>query len=81
MRKLDTLLNGVENFFAGLRCSPFPDNATAAVVACRIAENEEGGWSIYLGEKRNIKIGNYANYERARHVAEDLNFFLVEDAQ
>ena len=91
MRKLDTLLNGIENFFASLRCSPlpadsaahetFPDNATAAVVACRIAENEEGGWSIYLGEKRNIKIGNYASYECARHVAEDLNFFLVEDAQ
>lgn len=91
MRKLNTLLNGIENFFAGLRCSPlpadgtahetFPDHATAAVVACRIAENDEGGWSIFLGEKRNIKIGNYANYDRARHVAETLNFFLVEDAK
>ena len=76
MRKLDTLLNGIENFFASLRCSPlpadgaehetFPDNATAAVVAYRIAENEEGGWSFYLGEKRNIKIGNYASYERLK---------------
>ena len=56
-------------------------NQFAAVVACRIAENDEGGWSIFLGEKRNIKIGNYASYERARHVAEDLNFFLVEDAK
>ena len=87
----DKLLTGIENFFADLRCSPlpadgvahetFPDHATAAVVACRISENDEGGWSIYIGEKRNIKIGNYANYDRARHVAEDLNFFLVEDAK
>ena len=89
MQKLDKLLNGIENFFAGLRCSPlpadgvahetFPDHATAGFVACRIAENDEGGWSIFLGEKRNIKIGNYANYDRARRTAESYNCFEIVD--
>lgn len=91
MQKLDKLLNGIENFFAGLRVSQlpadcvayetFPDHINAAVVACRIAKNDKGGWSIFLGEGGKHKIGNYASYDRARHVAEDLNFFLVEDAK
>ena len=76
MQKLEKLLNGIENFFAGLRVSQlpadcvayetFPDHANAAVVACR---------------GRKHKIGNYASYAHARHAAEDLNFFLVEDAK
>ena len=88
MRKIDTLINGLENFFAGLRIAQlpadcvahetFPDHANAAAVACRIAENGDGGWSIYLGETRNVKIGNYASYAHARHAAEDLNFFIEE---
>ncbi len=91
MQKLEKLLNGIENFFAGLRVSQlpadcvayetFPDHANAAVVACRIEKNDVGGWSIFLGEGRKHKIGNYASYAHARHAAEGLNFFLVEDAK
>lgn len=91
MQKLEKILNGIENFFAGLRVSQlpadcvayetFPDHANAAVVACRIEKNDVGGWSIFLGEGRKHKIGNYASYAHARHAAEDLNFFLVEDAK
>ncbi|MBQ6535075.1 MAG: hypothetical protein IJI37_07870 [Opitutales bacterium] len=69
---MDKILTNLENVFARLRAAE-----TRKQNCCAIAENNRGGFSIYLG--KNIRIGNYATYADARNVAEKWNFFVVEN--
>lgn len=76
MHKIESLLTCLENFFAKLRPTQASETAN---VSCRIAENDAGGFSIFLDKTHNVRIGNYASYADAIRVAKKYNFFEVID--
>ena len=72
------LLTRLERMFANLKICPFERvKEKAPEQKCTIKANSEGGYSIYIGA--DIRIGNYGTSTDARRVAENWNFFIVED--
>ena len=72
------LLARLEKMFVSLKVSPFERvEEKLPEQKCTIKENSEGGYSIYIGS--GIRIGNYGTSTDARRVAENWNFFVVEE--